>query len=215
MKLLELFAGSRSVGKVAESLGMRVWSVDNQAFDGINRVADILIYHPSECIFTPDIIWASPPCTSFSIAAISTHRNMDKSPKTTVAEIGDRLVLKTLSIIRYWEEKNPNLKWYIENPVGLLHKMDYMKGIERAKIYYCRYGDTRMKPTYIFTNNLRTMYNPNGWQPRKKCWNGNTKCQHEAAPRGSRTGTQGLANDYERSKIPFSLAEEILTNSEL
>ena len=33
---------------------------------------------------------------------------------------------------------------------------------------------------------------------------------HEAAPRGSRTGTQGLKNNYERSKIPYLLTREII-----
>lgn len=85
-----------------------------------------------------------------------------------------------------------------------------MKQFDRTTIYYCRYGDIRMKPTDIWTNDLRTMYNPNGWQPRKKCWNGNKKCHHEAAPRGSKTGTQGLKNDYERSKNPEWLCWEII-----
>ena len=33
---------------------------------------------------------------------------------------------------------------------------------------------------------------------------------HEAAPRGSRTGTQGLKNDYERSKVPYELCHELI-----
>jgi hypothetical protein len=33
---------------------------------------------------------------------------------------------------------------------------------------------------------------------------------HVAAPRGSRTGTQGRSNAYERSKIPDELCQEIL-----
>ena len=35
-KLLELFAGSRSVGSEAEAMGMEVFSVDWQKFDKIN-----------------------------------------------------------------------------------------------------------------------------------------------------------------------------------
>ena len=44
------------------------------------------------------------------------------------------------------------------------------------------------------------------------CYNGNTKCHHEEAPRGSQTGTQGLKNNYERSKIPEQLCYDILTS---
>ena len=57
-------------------------------------------------------------------------------------------------------------------------------------------------------------YNPNGWHPRPKCHNNNPKCHHERAPRGSKTGTQGLNGDYERSIIPLQLCEEIIMYTE-
>ena len=38
--------------------------------------------------FMPDMIWASPPCTSYSIAGISHHRN-NQLPKTEFAEKSD------------------------------------------------------------------------------------------------------------------------------
>lgn len=209
MKLLECFAGSRSFGEQAELLGMQVCSIDIKQFEGITMVADMEFVTILDLPFIPDIGIFMPPCTSYSIAAISHHRR-GQLPVSDFAIKSDRILKNTLKLIRDIESANPKFKWYLENPVGMLHKMDYMKGIERAKIYYCRYGDTRMKPTYIFTNNLRTIYNPNGWQPRGKCWNGNKKCHHEAAPRGSKTGTQGLKNDYERSKNPVELCREIL-----
>ena len=57
-----------------------------------------------------------------------------------------------------------------------------------------------MKPTDIFTN----YPNPNFKQP---CKNGD-KC-HQSAPRGSRTGTQGLSNSIIRSEIPKELCDYI------
>ena len=42
MKILELFAGSRSFSKVAEELGHDTFSVDIQPFDNIDYVTDIL-----------------------------------------------------------------------------------------------------------------------------------------------------------------------------
>ena len=41
MNVLELFAGSRSFGKVAEQRGHNVFSVDWKQFDGIDLVIDI------------------------------------------------------------------------------------------------------------------------------------------------------------------------------
>lgn len=58
MKVLELFAGSRSIGKAAESLSMEVFSSDINAFDGIDYVVDILDFDVNNVPFVPDIIWA-------------------------------------------------------------------------------------------------------------------------------------------------------------
>ena len=206
VKVLELFAGSRSIGKAAESLGYEVFSSDSKDFDGIDYVIDILDFDTSKVPFSPDIIWASPPCTFFSVASIGTHWNVDHTPKTIEAIKGIKIVKKTISII---QELNPKY-WYIENPRGKLRKLDFMQPLPRTTVWYCTYGDKRAKPTDIWANNLRSVFNPDGWQPRPECFNGNKNCHHESAPRGSRTGTQGLKGNYERSKIPNELCLEIL-----
>ena len=205
MKVLELFAGSRSIGKAAESLGYDVFSSDVNDFDKIDYVVDILNFDIKKVPFKPYIIWASPPCTTYSIAAISHHRPKNK-PLSNFAIKSDLIVKKTLQIIK---ELNPN-KWYIENPRGLLRKQNFMIGLPKTTVWYCTYGDNRAKPTDIWSNNIRSLLNINGWQPRPECFNGNKNCHHEAAPRGSRTGTQGVKGNYNRSKIPNQLCLEIL-----
>jgi len=205
MKVLELFAGSRSIGKAAESLGYDVFSSDVNDFDKIDYVVDILNFDIKKVPFHPDIIWASPPCTTYSIAAISHHRPKNK-PLSNFAIKSDLIVKKTLQIIK---ELNPN-KWYIENPRGLLRKQNFMIGLPKTTVWYCTYGDNRAKPTDIWSNNIRSLLNINGWQPRPECFNGNKNCHHESAPRGSRTGTQGVKGNYNRSKIPNQLCLEIL-----
>ena len=102
MKVLELFAGSRSVGKIAESLGMEVFSSDLIEFEGIHYPISILDFDVTKVPFRPDIIWASPPCTGFSVAAIGHHWSGGKGayvPKTETAKLGIELVKKTLEII--------------------------------------------------------------------------------------------------------------------
>jgi len=69
-------------------------------------------------------------------------------------------------------------------------------------VCYCQYGESRMKPTDIWHNSA--------WVPRPMCYNGNRECHHEPAPRGSQTGTQGMKNAYEKSKVPSKLIREIL-----
>jgi hypothetical protein len=200
MNVLELFAGSRSVGKVAQKLSFNVYSSDIEQFGGIDYVTDILEFDPSKIPFKPDIIWASCPCTAFSVAAIGknwTKVEDEYIPKNPRAEFGLKLVQKTLEIIEHF---NPTY-FFIENPRGMLRKMPIMADLQRQGVTYCQYGDTRMKPTDIWTNSTK-------WIPRPMCKNGDP-C-HVSAPRGSKTGTQGLKGAYERSKIPEDLCFEIL-----
>jgi len=209
MNVLELFAGSRSIGKAAESLGYNVYSSDINPFDNIDYSIDILKFNINKIPFRPDIIWASPPCTYFSVASIGKHWNKDHTPKTEQAVFGVKLIKKTINIIKQLKPRY----WYIENPRGKLRKLDFMKGLQRTTVWYCKYGDTRAKPTDIWTNNLRSVFNPNGWQPRPECFNGNKNCHHQPAPRGSQTGTQGLKGNYQRSVVPQELCLEILKES--
>ena len=154
MNVLELFAGSRSIGKAAESLSMNVFSSDINAFDNIDYVVDILDFDVKNVPFIPDVIWASPPCTTYSIAAISHHRDGQK-PRTPFAEKSDRMIKKIHEIIDHFTTINPNVIYFIENPRGMLRKMDFMKRHAiRHCVTYCQYGDKRMKPTDIWTNTL-------------------------------------------------------------
>ncbi|TET89664.1 MAG: DNA cytosine methyltransferase [Sulfurovum sp.] len=207
MKILELFAGSRSIGKTAKAMGHEVFSIDIQDFKGIDLTKDIEFVIPEDIPFIPDMIWASPPCTTYSIAAISHHRD-GQIAKSEFAKKSDRLVLNTLKLIKHFD-----CIYYIENPRGMMRKMDFMKHLPRTTVTYCSYDDIRMKPTDIWSNNLISLFNQNGWQPRQMCFNGNRDCHHEVAPRGSRTGTQGLKCAYTRSKIPNELCVEIIENT--
>ena len=216
MKVLELFAGSRSIGKVADKLGYEVFSSDINNFDKIDYVVDILDFDVNKVPFKPDIIWASPPCTSYSIAGIRFHRPIGK-PLSKFALKSDKMILKTFEIIEHFKPK----KWYIENPRGLLRKQDFMKGVPRTTVWYCKYGDKRAKPTDIWSNNIYSIFNQNGWMPRAECFNGNSKCHHDKQPRGYQTrkdldllhlGTSGKKGNYERSIIPEELCLEILNS---
>lgn len=211
MKLLELFAGTRSIGKVFESCGHDVFSVEwDEKHKDIDLYADISTLTSQDILDRfgrPDIIWASPDCTSYSIAGISHHRTRNENtgnlePESDYAKFCD---ITNKHVLKLIDELKPKY-FYIENPRGGLRKMDFMQDIPRYTVTYCQYGDTRMKPTDIWTNHP----NPNF---RPICKNG-APC-HVSAPRGSKTGTQGLKSSVERSVIPQKLCEHIENISKL
>ena len=206
MRVLELFAGTRSIGKAFERAGHEVYSIEwDKNFENIDWYEDIGKITAQDIIERfgkPDVIWASPDCSSFSIAAISHHRrknpetgNLD--PVSDYAKFCDKVDQNVLKLIK---DLNPTYYW-IENPVGGLRKMTWMQDIPyRYTTTYCQWGEKRMKPTDLFTNY------PNAYFPR--CKNGDS-C-HESAPRGSKTGTQGLKGSKERSVIPDRLCDYIV-----
>lgn len=203
IKVAEFFAGSRSVGNAAEAKGMEVFSIDWQPFPKIDWVGDVEDMKISDVPFVPDAVWGSPDCTTYTIAAISTHRN-GTEPKSDYAKKCDRVNQHFLAMIDQWLLINPKMVFFIENPRGMLRKMPFMQKFKRHTIWYCQYGDDRAKPTDIWTN-------CENWIPRPMCHNGNKNCHHQPAPRGSKTGTQGRKGAYERSKIPTELCNEILS----
>lgn len=205
MRVLELFAGTRSIGKAFEKHGHEVYSIEwNKDFENIDWYEDIGKITAQDIIDRfghPDVIWASPDCTSYSLAAISHHRVKNKEtgnldPITDYAKFCDKVNAHVIDLIH---ELNPKY-FFIENPRGGLCNMTFMQGIPKYLVTYCQYGDTRMKPTHIFTNYPNPQF--------KHCKNGDP-C-HEKAPRGSRTGTQGIKGSVDRSRIPDELCEYIV-----
>lgn len=206
LKVLELFAGTRSIGRAFEERGHEVFSVEwDKSFDNIDLNEDIMNVTAGmilEKFGRPDVIWASPDCTTFSIAAISHHRRKNEEtgnldPVSNYAKFCDKLDRHVLRLILALSPKF----WFIENPRGGMRKMEWMEGLPRYTVTYCQYGDTRMKPTDIWTNHPDPKFKP-------MCRNGD-KC-HVSAPRGAKTGTQGLRGSKERSVIPEELCRHIV-----
>lgn len=207
MIVLELFAGTRSISKEFEKRGHKTFSIEwNKDFENIDLYEDINNISVEDifklCGRVPDIIWASPDCTTYSVAGISHHRtknnkNGNLDAISEYAKFCDKTNKHVLNLIK---ELKPKL-YFIENPRGGLRKMEFMKELPRYTVTYCQYGDNRMKPTDIWTNHPNPKFKP-------MCHNGD-KC-HESAPRGSKTGTQGLKNAKERSVIPQKLCEHIV-----
>jgi hypothetical protein len=201
MLVFDLFSGTGSSTKAFRDQGHTVISFElDTRFEADEHVdiMDVDVFDLLRRYGRPDFIWASPPCTAFSVASIGHHWYEPGVPKTPEAAYNQDLVWKTRRII---DGLNPRLGYLIENPRGMLRKLPPVQGLPRHTVTYCQYGDDRMKPTDLWGV-------VPGWTPRPICRNG-SPC-HEAAPRGSRTGTQGRGGAALRSMVPYELGAEIM-----
>lgn len=200
MKTLEIFSGTGSFSKMAKKRGHDTFTVDIDKSFCPDLCIDVIKDKDDETlndmVMKADIIWMSPPCDTFSMAAGNTHWTKDRKPKTKKAEKALDMIKFCIYIAEYCEKTGK--LFFIENPVARARW--FIPKSWRKTVWYCQYGDKRAKPTDIWTN-LK------GWQP-KTCSN-DALCHHEKAPRGSKTGTQGLKGKKVRGEIPPGLFEEL------
>lgn len=204
MLIFDFFSGTGSSTQAFKDAGHTVITFELDDFFEATEHVDIFNLNAKDLINKygqPDFVWASPPCTAFSVASMGHHWGggiRAYEPKTEAAKISQKLVAHTRKLIA---DLHPTKGWLIENPRGMLRKLPVVEGLPRTTVSYCTYGDSRMKPTDLWG------IVPN-WTPRVMCKNG-MPC-HEAAPRGAKTGTQGLKGARERSRVPYALGKEIL-----
>jgi hypothetical protein len=202
--IFDLFSGTGSATQAFKEAQQKVYTFELDTYFAADEnvdVFDLTVDYLREVYGQPDFVWASPPCTAFSVASMGHHwqsGGLNPVPKTQAAIESQELVAHTRKLL---EGLNPQFGFLLENPRGMLRKLPVVKDLQRQSVTYCQYGDTRMKPTDLWGTV------PN-WTPRPMCKNG-APC-HEAAPRGSKTGTQGLKGSKERSRVPYALGVELL-----
>lgn len=202
MKVLELFSGSGSVGKICKELNYDVISLDLKNADINCNILDwdYKIYP----IGYFDIIWASPPCDTFSILRncwigrkLKCHNGLICSAELLqkdIDEIGLPILRKTQEIIEYFK---PDL-WFIENPQT--GKMKEYLDYSFYDVDYCKYSDFKYKKrTRIWTNKK-------GFIP-KKC---NNDCGLDKHLNMSKIKSNTMSRINERYKIPPLLIRELL-----
>ena len=176
MRLLELFSGTQSVGKVAREMGFEVVCLDRDMDADIK--CDIMDWDYK--VFEPgsfDVIWASPPCTEYSRAKTVGVRKMEEA---------NAIVQRTLDIMNYFAPKYG----IMENPqTGLLKDQYMIQGISYDDVDYCRYGLPYRKRTRLWNNIV-------GWVPRPLC---KKDCGHMDGNRHMETAQRGPCKGEPRS----------------
>ena len=157
MNVLELFSGTKSIGKCCDKLGWNSISVDIEKKFNPTHLCNIMDFdykqYPKDYF---SIIWGSPPCTEYSKLQNCFINRMRKGILYT-KEIqekemidADKLVEKSLEIINYFNCEY----WFMENPQsGRLKDRDIMKDLPYYDVDYCKYSDWGYrKRTRIWTN---------------------------------------------------------------
>lgn len=191
LRVLDVCAGTGSATQAFRDRGHEVETLD--IIGNHTYIYDVRVWQPKKHY---DFIWASPPCTCFSIAGVSHHWMNYKPHQETLEAIE---ILKACVGIT-----SAAPLWVIENPMGMMRTLPIMKELRkryfRSTVTYCQYGDTAMKPTDLW-------HNLDNFHP-KRCKN-NDKC-HVNAPRGMRVkGSTQWKSKTDKSKVPYGLSLEI------
>jgi len=206
MKVLELFSGTRSIGKAFEAAGHEVFSIDFDTQFEADAHVDIYTLDRRAVLeltgWLPDVVWASPDCSSYSVAALSHHRIkvnsrfMPKSERAARMDAGNAYLIEHLL-----PEITP--VFLIENPRGIMRHKHFVKGLHRHTVTYCQYGDSSMKPTDIFTN----VYLP---YPFKPACSAGGACHIPSKKGATIKGSTQWRSKKDRGRIPQELCEEIV-----
>ena len=77
LKVLDLFSGTQSIAKQFRKRGHNTYTIElDKTHEGIDWYEDIMNIEAKDIVERfghPDVIWASPPCEKFSVAAIGKH----------------------------------------------------------------------------------------------------------------------------------------------
>ena len=109
MNTVELFAATQSFSKVAREKGHITYCIDHDDQFDNDYTVDVLDLTTLNFRGIIDRLWASPPCTGFSVAVIGRNWNKDRTPKSDSGRLGLKILEKTIQLIKNTISDNPDL----------------------------------------------------------------------------------------------------------
>ena len=200
-RILDLCCGTKSISKALKKLfpGAKIITVDIDPAFLPTILADVREWKVANDFRKGhfDMIWASPPCTEYSLAKTTGTRDL---------QTADSIVTAVLRIIDYLQPR----AWFLENPHALLGTRPFMQKLECFKntCTYCRYGFPYRKETDIWTNvnvgELRHCADHNC--PMKQIY-GHHLQTAQAGP--TRSGVPGTPRDF-AYRVPAPLLRQLV-----
>jgi len=208
-RMLDLFSGLGGASQaMREDDKWEVTTVDIEEEFKPDICENVLNLVPSDFEEDYELIWASPPCTYFTIARIWDYWAKGPDGKNSIPDHKAISSHVKLAFHTVWLINKLNPKWWIvENPRAMLRKI--LPFPPTCTVDYCAYGSTWKKPTDFF-GEIPDSFEPERCNHEEAHGRMSRQTNKDAPKRSNRENTEDLTRDSsKRAEVPYELSSSI------
>ena len=212
---VELFSGSGDISKAVSVSGFATFSVDIDERCFCDLHADVYSLIGDQLDFSPLLeavrkkypygyiafIWASPDCSTYSIAAGSRNRFRGGAPRTEYGKSCD------LDNARFFNALwRCHIPYIVENPKGFMRSMDFTNRYlpYRCSVFYGDYGAPYRKPEDLWSNQF-------GFSAFFRChYKGCTDYPPSVNLKSVKVSVKAASRSVGRSSIPSGFIRDLI-----